>query len=93
LTDKRLPATALDERLARLRDTYGDSSAEMAAKRDQERARLLAECGWTTRELAERLGKSQVWVVRQTQFGRFLFLIPAGIKISECSKFARRAMI
>ena len=50
----------------------GDSSAEMAIKRDQERARLLAESGWTQQELALRLGRSQRWISYQLLFGRFL---------------------
>lgn len=50
----------------------GNSSAEMAIKRDQERARLLAESGWTQQELALRLGRSQRWISYQLLFGRFL---------------------
>jgi hypothetical protein len=36
------------------------------------RAKFLAESGWTQQAIAERIGKSQTWVVFMLTFGRFL---------------------
>jgi hypothetical protein len=68
----RLPPAELDRAFAAL-----------SVNRTHERARLLAGCGWTQRELAERIGKSHVWVHRQMLFGRFLDLLPKGNKVTE----------
>jgi len=56
----------------RVRDTYGDSSAEAAAKRDQAMALLFARSNWTQEELAAKEGKSRQWMVCRLRFGQFL---------------------
>ena len=40
-----------------IRKTYGESSAEAAAKRDQALAALFYRCGWTQEQLAKAEGK------------------------------------
>jgi hypothetical protein len=66
-----MPAPALDERIALLRNST------------HEFAKLLAVSGWTQQELADRLDKGQKWVDRQMRFGRFLTLSPIGLKLTE----------
>jgi hypothetical protein len=68
----RMTAAEYDAERARLTATYGESSAQAAAKRDQALARLFARSGWTQQELADREGKSQDWVSLRLRFGRFL---------------------
>src|SRR5262245_38380277 len=42
------------------------------AYRDQEKARLLLECGWTQERIGERLRKSPQRVAQMLRFGRFI---------------------
>jgi hypothetical protein len=55
-----------------IRATYGDSSAEAAAKRDQALAALFYRCGWTLEEVAKVEGKGKSWVAYRLRFGQFL---------------------
>jgi len=59
----------------RLRDTYGDSSVEAAAKRDQAMALLFIRSGWTQEKLAQKEAIAQSWVNYRLRFGRFLNFI------------------
>lgn len=63
---------------AALRATYGDSSTEATAKRDQAMALLFIRSNWTQEELAkkERISKSSA--DRRLRFGRFLNFPPIG---------------
>jgi hypothetical protein len=69
-----------DQERARLRELYGDNSAEAAAKRDQAMADLFRRSGWTQEKLAAKESKSQNWVSYRLRFGRFLNFITAVIK-------------
>jgi hypothetical protein len=60
-------------------DTYGDSSAEAIARRDQALAKLFYRSGWTQEELAQKEGKSQRHIGRLLCFGRFLNFSPTGL--------------
>lgn len=57
---------------AKLRELYGESSTEAAAKRDQAMAILFYRSGWTQEELAKKEEKTQQWVALRIRFGRFL---------------------
>jgi hypothetical protein len=57
---------------AKLAETYGETSIEAAAKRDQALALLFHRSGWTQEELARKEGKTQQWVAYRMRFGRFL---------------------
>jgi transcriptional regulator with XRE-family HTH domain len=61
-----------DAARAALRATYGETSVEANAKRDQALARLFAHSNWTQEELAKKEGKSQSWIQYRLRFGRFL---------------------
>lgn len=69
-----------DAERARLRQLYGDSDAEAAAKRDQALAALFCMSGWTQEKLAKKEGMSQPWIVCRLRFGRFLSFITTVIK-------------
>ena len=56
----------------RIRETYGDSTVEAGAKRDQALAGLFYMSGWTQQELAEVEGKTRQWVAYRIRFGKFL---------------------
>lgn len=75
----RMSVADFERERAVLRETYGDSSTEAAAKRDQALAKLFYRSGWTQEELAAREGKPQSWISRRTLFGRFLDFMPTGI--------------
>jgi hypothetical protein len=65
-----------DRERAKFRETDGDSSIEVAAKRDQAIAILFYRSGWPQDRLAKKEGKSDSWVLFRVRFGRFLnFLI------------------
>lgn len=68
----RMTEAAYDFERAKLRELYGDSSAEASAKRDQALAVLFYRSGWTQEELAKKEGKSQRWIAYRLCFGRFL---------------------
>jgi hypothetical protein len=82
----RLSEAAYDTERTRLRELYGDSSADASAKRDQALAILFYRSGWTQEELAAKEGKSQAWVVCRLRFGRFLNFITAVIKSENLPK-------
>jgi hypothetical protein len=67
------------EERERIRSTYGDSSFESGALRDQALAALFYRSGWTQEELAKAEGKGQQWVSRQMLFGKFLAFTPTGV--------------
>jgi len=68
----RMTEAEYEAERAKLRATYGDSSTEAAAKRDQAMALLFARSNWTQEELAAKECKSQKWVDFRLRFGRFL---------------------
>jgi hypothetical protein len=64
-----------DQERARLRELYGDNSAEAAAKRDQAMADLFRRSGWTQEKLAAKESKSQnvsvaIWSFPELYHGR-----------------------
>jgi len=63
----------------RLRETYGDSSIEAAAKRDQAMATLFIRSGWTQDKLAEKESTTQSNIAKRLRFGRFLSFSPTGL--------------
>lgn len=70
-----------------IRETYGDSPTEAAAKRDQALARLFTRSGWTQEQLAEVEGKSQQRIAEILRFGRFLeFTGSTGISINHVTE-------
>jgi len=71
-TAGRMTVEQYEKERAALHTTYGESSAEAAAKRDQFLASLFARSGWTQEELAVKEGKSQRWISYRLVFGRFL---------------------
>jgi hypothetical protein len=79
LLHNRMTEAEYEQERQRLRDTYGDSSVEAAAKRDQAMALLFARSNWTQEELAAKEGKSQGYIARRLRFGQFLTFMPTGI--------------
>ena len=71
LHNTRMTEATYDAERARLRELYGNSSIEAAAKRDQALAVLFHRSGWTQDELAAKEGKSPQQIARQLRFGRF----------------------
>jgi transcriptional regulator with XRE-family HTH domain len=74
----RMTEAEYDAERGRLRDLYGESSAEAAAKRDQAMALLFARSNWTQEELAAKEGKSPQYIARRLKFGQFLNFSPIG---------------
>jgi len=72
LLRNRMTEAEYDRERHRLRDLYGDSSVEAAAKRDQAMAKLFLHSNWTQEEIAAKEGKSRPWVVCRVRFARFL---------------------
>jgi hypothetical protein len=72
--------SADDYRLEReeIRATYGESSVEAGAKRDQALAALFYRSGWTQEDLAKAEGCSRPIITRRLLFGRFLAFVPSG---------------
>jgi hypothetical protein len=62
----------------RIRITYGESSIEAAASRDQALAELYHRSGWTQEELAKAEGCGRPIITRRIVFGRFLGFVPSG---------------
>jgi hypothetical protein len=60
-----------DRERAKLRNTYGDTSAE-TAKHDQALANLYCRSGWTQEQLANKEGRTHQWVSNLMFFGQFL---------------------
>jgi transcriptional regulator with XRE-family HTH domain len=56
----------------RLREAYGDSSIEAAAKRDQAMATLFIRSGWTQEKLAQKEDVAPQRIAQRLRFGRFL---------------------
>jgi len=75
----RITESEFDRERAKLREQYGDSSVEAAAKRDQALAVLFYRSGWTQEELATKEGKGQQHIGRSLRFGRFLNFTPTGV--------------
>jgi hypothetical protein len=76
----RMTEAEYEQERQRLRDTYGNSSVEAAAKRDQALALLFARSNWTQEELAAKEGKERSFVARRLVFGRFLNFVSADTK-------------
>lgn len=70
----------------RLRDLYGDSSIEAAAKRDQAMALLFIRSGWTQEQLAEKERTTQSHIAKRLRFGRFLSFSPTGLNLENVPK-------
>ncbi len=61
----------------RIRTAYGFLPGQPNAERDKALARLLAQCGWTQKEIgsferAEGRPRSQPWLSQHLRFGKFL---------------------
>jgi len=60
------------ERAGLMSAFYGDSSIDVAAKRDQALALLFYRSGWTEDQVAKKEGRTRQWVSDRIGFGRFL---------------------
>ena len=69
-----------DARLMHIEEQYAARRAGAEAYRDQEVARLFAECDWTQARIAARMGRSQNWVSKRLLFGRYLRFSTSGTK-------------
>lgn len=78
LEPNRLRESDYDRERQQIRETYGDSSKEAVARRDQALAALFYRSGWTQEELAKKEGKSPQWIARRVKFGCFLNFSPFG---------------
>lgn len=61
-----------------IRATYGDNKAQAGVRFEQALAQLFYRSGWTQEQLATEEGKSQPYITRMLQFGRFLNFMPSG---------------
>ena len=77
----KLSRTDYEHDRAAIRETYGDSSQQAGAKRDQALAKLFYRSGWMQEELAKVEGVTQKTISQRLLFGRFLNFIPAGINL------------
>jgi hypothetical protein len=68
----RIAEAEYEKRRAAIRELYGDSAKDAAAKRDQALAKLFCSSGWTQEELAKKEGKSPQRIAQCLRFGRFL---------------------
>ena len=71
-TGGRMTEADYERERQRLRETYGDSKGEAAARFDQELAALFYRSGWTQEQLAAKEGKSRQWIGYHIIFGQFL---------------------
>src|SRR5262245_56778888 len=76
----RMTEAEYDAERAKLRELYGESSAEASAKRDQAMALLFRRSGWTQEQLARKEGKTQQWIAYRLRFGRFLHFTTMVVK-------------
>ena len=60
------------ERTRLMRAFYGDSSVEVAAKRDQALALLFYRSRWNENQIAKKEGRTHQWASDRMCFGRFL---------------------
>jgi hypothetical protein len=79
----RMSPRDFEQERARIRETYGDSSAEAAALRDQALAALFYRSGWTQEQLAKAENKSAFWVSKRLLFGRFLGFLSTDKKLES----------
>lgn len=68
----RMTDAQYERERAALLETYGESSREAGAKRDQGLATLFYRSGWTQEDLAKKEGMSQQRIGQSLRFGRFL---------------------
>ena len=62
----------------RIRETYGESSGEAGALRDQALASLFYRSEWTQERLAKAEKRDRSYIARRLLFGRFLSVVPIG---------------
>ena len=75
---RRMAPSDYEREREAIRATYGDSSGEAAALRDQALAKLFYRSGWTQEELAAKEGKSRSYLAQRLIFGRFLSFVATG---------------
>jgi transcriptional regulator with XRE-family HTH domain len=68
----RMSEAEYERERQRLRELYGDSSVEAAAKRDQAMALLFIRSGWTQEKLAAKEHIAPQTIAQRLRFGRFL---------------------
>jgi hypothetical protein len=70
----------------RLREIYGDSAIESAAKRDQALALLFIRSGWTQQQLAEKEKQGQQRIGQRLRFARFIIFTTQVVKAETIPK-------
>jgi hypothetical protein len=68
----QMSAAQFDAQWSTLLEQERADATTFKATWDQKKARFLADSGWTQEAIAERIGKTHVWVCYYLRFGRFL---------------------